>query len=129
MAKLTCPHCGLSLQWKLLRGKPLPGERKILPNQAVLVCPSCQGELHPNPHPAEFWVWLAVLPFVVIFPLVVHQLIPTIGDNRIWFGVLLGSLLLALAVLVYVHFKYLRNWPRFSAKPSRPRLPFGLRRD
>jgi len=128
MAKLACPHCGISLGWRLLRGKPLPGERKILPNRAVLVCPSCQGELHPNPHPAEFWVYVAFLPLVVLFHLLALQIIPTVGDSQLWLGAMLGSLLLATLVTIYVHFKFLRNWPRFATKPSPPKFPFNFRR-
>lgn len=127
MAKLTCPHCGNFLAGKLLRGKPLPGERKFLPNKAVLVCPSCQGELHPNPHPAQFWIWIALLPFAILLHLLVLQIIPT-DDKRLWLTVMLGSLLLAFVVAIYVHFKFLRDWPRFSTKPARVRFPFSFKR-
>ena len=128
MAKLTCPHCGTSLARKLIRGKPLPRERKILPDQAVLVCPSCQGDLHPNPHPAGLWVWLAWLPFAVLLNFAMLQFIPMSGHNKVWPAALFGAFLLGTFVTIYVHFKFLRNWPRFSDKPSRSRLPFMRRR-
>ena len=117
MAKLTCPHCGISLAGRLLRGKPLPKERRFLPNNAVLVCPSCQGELHPNPHPAQLWIWIAFLPFVIIFPLLALRIIPA-DEQRLWYTAMAGSLLLVVVVSIYVHFKFLRHWPRFSSKPG-----------
>jgi len=119
MAKLFCPHCSASLRWKLLRGKPFPGERKILPNRAVLVCPSCQGELHPNFHPAHFWVYLAFLPMVIAFYLMIGS-----EDKELWFVVMGGSVAVALFATTYIYFKFLRSLPRFSATPKSFKLPF-----
>ena len=113
MPKLKCPHCDKPLGWKLLRGKPLPGERKVLPNKAVLVCPFCKGELYNNPHPAEHWIFLAFLPMFFAFQ---FQL-----ENP-W--MLLLSLFIGAGATIYVHFKYLRNWPRFSSKPMPIKFPF-----
>ena len=119
MTKLLCPHCGVSLNGKLLRGKPLPGERKILPNCAVLVCPSRQGELHPNFHPAHFWVYLGFLPMVVTFYLMAGS-----DDKEFWFAAMAIAVVAALFVTIYIHFRFLRNVPRFSATPKRFELPF-----
>src|SRR4030065_1462372 len=119
MAKLICPHCGVSLSWKLLRGKPLPGERKILPNRAVLVCPSCQGEMHPNLHPTHFWVYLAFVPMVVTFYLMIGS-----DDKEFWFAAMAAALVVALFVTTYIYFRFLRNVPRFSTTPMSFKLPF-----
>lgn len=119
MAKLLCPHCGISLGGKLLKGKPLPRERKFLPNKAVLVCPSCKGELHPNLQPAHFWYYLAFLPFIVSFYLMLGG-----EDKKFWFLVMAGALALALLVSGYVYFKYLRGLPRFSATKTSIKVPF-----
>ncbi|MFZ3174710.1 MAG: hypothetical protein WA146_07425 [Thiobacillus sp.] len=113
MAKLICPHCNKPLGWKLLRGKPLQGERKFLPKNAVLVCPFCEGELYNNPHSAEKWIFMAFLPMFFVFQ---FQL-----ENP-W--ILLLSLLIGTGTTIYVHFKYLRSWPRFSSKPMPIKFPF-----
>lgn len=119
MAKLLCPHCGISLSGKLLRGKPLPGERKFLPNQAVLICPSCKGELHPNLQPAHFWYYLAFIPLIVSFYLMMGA-----EDKKFWFLVMGGALVFALLVSGYVHFRYLRGVPRFSATKKSIKFQF-----
>lgn len=112
MAKLTCPHCGEHIGRRLLRGKPLSGERKFLPNRAILVCPFCERELHANPHPAEMWSLLVFLPFFFLF-----ELRATL--EKAWvIGGLLVWLVVAVSVIAFVHYKYLRDWPRFSARPN-----------
>jgi uncharacterized protein YbaR (Trm112 family) len=116
MAKLICPHCNKPLAWKLLHGKPLPGERKILPHKAVLVCPFCNGELHNNPHPAQLWVILAFSPLFILLQF---------QHASLWVPFLmLVTLLLGIGVSLYVHLKFLRNWPRFSTKPVPIRFTF-----
>ena len=51
--KHDCPYCGAALGWRLVTSKPLPGERKILPQRAVPVCPACKGALATNIHWSE----------------------------------------------------------------------------
>lgn len=116
MSTYTCPHCASPLQRKFLRTTPAPGERRFLPLRGILLCPVCGKELHPNPHPAELKLFLAAIPFATLM---------TIGPAHFpssrWFaGALAAALLFLVVVTVYIHLKYLRNWPAFSATPAKP---------
>jgi hypothetical protein len=73
--KYDCPRCSARLKWRLVSSKPLPGERKVLPNQAVPVCPQCGVELAHNPHWSEVVAGSVVaLSFLAFFP--VKQSVP-----------------------------------------------------
>ena len=106
--RYDCPFCQQTLRKKLLRSKPAPGERRFLPNRAIPYCSNCGGELANNPHPLEK-IQLIVLVIMVIF----IQLV-LINSGNISLLVLTGVVLVsAFIMIVYIHFKYLRNWQRF----------------
>jgi hypothetical protein len=123
MANLTCPHCTTNLAGKLLRGKALPGERRLFPNRATLICPVCEPRLYGNPYPAEIWAILAFLPMLLMM----------YGFQ--WIGVsakpykllFIGALLFAMIVNLCIYLKYLRHWPSFRATPLK-QFPFKRRK-
>jgi hypothetical protein len=101
---------------KLMIYKPLPGERRILPDRAMPVCPYCAKELEINVHPKEKFI------HVIGFAVVLNLLASFFKSN---FLLILGGMALGLSliVLVFLHFKYFRNWPRFKERSpmySRP---------
>ena len=73
-------------------GKPLPGERKILPNRAVAICPHCKQELAPNIHPKEYWVTI-----IGVGPAII--LIAGVLQNRMLFVV--GTVALGLSLVLF----------------------------
>jgi hypothetical protein len=107
--KYDCPRCSAKLKWRLVSSKPLPGERKVLPNQAVTVCPQCGVELANNQHWSEIVAGSVVaLSFLAFFP--VKQSVPR--HWMLWFA---ATVLLLWAVLfAYFHFRYWRNWQRYK---------------
>lgn len=93
-----------------MRSKPLPGERRFLPNQAVPVCPNCGGELAPNIHWSE-----QVFGAVIGIPLLgFFHARATVTPAL---AVIIGGCVLALwgAVLAMFHFRYWRHWQRYKA--------------
>jgi predicted RNA-binding Zn-ribbon protein involved in translation (DUF1610 family) len=105
-----CPHCGESLKWKLVRSKPLPGERRFLPNHAIPVCPNCGGELAPNAHWSEQVVGAVIGIPLLGFLSARATITPTLAVV-VGFGVfaLWGS------IFAFFHFRYWRHWQRYKA--------------
>lgn len=105
-----CPHCGVSLKWKLVKSKPLPGERKILPNQAMPVCSSCGGGLAWNTHWSE--AATAIILFLSVWALTAFR-------SNFWLAVggWLGVVIVAICATTFVffHFRYWRRWQRYKA--------------
>jgi hypothetical protein len=58
---------------------------------------------------------VAFAPFVLFLNFGLHHL----RNPWVLSGIVI-SFLLAAGVTGYVHFRYLREWPRFSAKPVSP---------
>jgi hypothetical protein len=108
--KHDCPHCGKSIKWKLIRGKPLLGERKFLPNRAVTICPLCSGELSINVHWSE-----QVIGFLVGTLL----LLITGFRGEVSFAVALwvfaATWLIGLGMLVFFQVRYWQNWQCYKA--------------
>lgn len=108
--KHDCPHCGESIKWKLIGGKPLPGERKFLPNRAVTICPVCSGELTTNVHWSEQAAGFVVaIPFFAFF-----SVRADISRIAVLWGAV-ATLLLWLAMFGFFHFRYWRYWQRYKA--------------
>jgi len=106
--KIDCPYCQISLRKKLLRSKPAPGERRFLPNRAIPYCSNCGGELANNLHPME-----KIQLVVILVPALLIQLV-LIYSGNIPLLVLTGvSLVVAIVIVLYLHFKHMRNWQRF----------------
>lgn len=110
----SCPHCGVSLKWKLVKSKPLPGERKILPNQAIPVCSSCGGGMVSNTHWSE--AVAAIILFLSVWAfLALRSTFSRVG--AIWLGV--AILAIWVATYVFFYFRYWRHWQRYKAcEPS-----------
>lgn len=108
--KHDCPYCGAKLGWRLVTSRPLPGERKILPNQAVAVCPSCGGRLASNNH----WSELAFLGIVGLPCFIFPTLKASFGKQElIYVGG--GALLVCLAAWLFFHVRYWRHLQRYRA--------------
>lgn len=111
--KHDCPHCRTSLKWKLVRSKPLPGERKFLPNKAVAVCPQCGGQLASNIHWSEGVagpvVGLPLLCFFAFRPAMLKHV------ALWWFA---AVTVLWILVFSFLHLRYWRHWERY--KPYEP---------
>ena len=104
-----CPYCGKPIKLKLLRSRPLPGERKFLPNRAVPVCPHCGGALATNTHWSEI---VALLLFGIPLLGLISWHRSTQGSALLW---LIGiALVLLPATLAYFHFRYWRAWQRYK---------------
>jgi predicted RNA-binding Zn-ribbon protein involved in translation (DUF1610 family) len=106
----NCPHCGESLKWKLVRSKPLPGERRFLPIQAVPVCPNCGGELATNFHWSE-----QVVSAVIAIPLVGFLSARAAITPALAIALGAGVLALWVAIFAFFQFRYWRHWQRYKA--------------
>jgi hypothetical protein len=108
--KHNCPHCGAVLKFRLVTSVPLPGQRSVLPMQAVPVCPSCKGKLAQNSHWSEAVAGaVVVLPFLVFLNIGRELSAPLV----VWLG---SAVVVAWAmVFAYFHFAYWRNWQRYKA--------------
>jgi hypothetical protein len=104
----NCPHCGKSIAGRLLRGHPASGERKILPNRAITVCPLCGGQIAANPHPLEKWI-AAFLLFPAVLGLQFFQ------SSQSLFWLVASSVLSVVSVvgLGYLYFTKFKKWPRY----------------
>lgn len=107
--KYNCPQCTKSLQWKLLRSKPLPGERKFLPSRAVQVCPFCSVGLSNNTHWSETLLMvLFILPLMGVFK-------GSKGpDAKIILWITCVWLAVSIAAGIFFHVRYLRHWQRYK---------------
>jgi len=112
--KHDCPYCGVKLGWRLVTFKPLPGERKFLPNQAVPVCPACQGELASNTH----WSEMAFLGVMGVPLFLLLELRSVLGKHAFLYAGL-ATLVFWMAAAVFFHLRYLRHWQRY--KPYVPK--------
>lgn len=108
--KHNCPHCGTKLAWRLITSKPLLGARKILPNQAVCVCPDCKGQLDLNTHWSEVAFLLVIaIPFFLLLP-----------EIRSGFGKMgflyagIAALVFWMATAIFFHMRYWRQWQRYK---------------
>jgi hypothetical protein len=108
--KTDCPHCSKRIRWwNYLGGRPAPGERRLLPNRAITVCPFCRADIATNIHPLEKRLQLFVFTPLALGLAVVFGL-P--GLPALWIPAL-GVLLLILgAAGTYVHLRT-RDWQRF----------------
>ena len=107
--KHHCPHCNGSLKWRLVGSKPLPGECKVLPNQATQICPRCQGAIAQNTH------WGETVAGVVMCLSIVMCLVVKPHVSKIEAGwIVAGVLVLWVGMLVYLHHRYWQNWPRYK---------------
>lgn len=106
--KHNCPHCHGSLKWRLVGSKPLSGERKVLPNQGTQVCPMCQGAIAQNTHWGET-VAGVVMCLSIVMCMAAKPYLSTVEAG--W--IVAGVLVLWVGMLVYLHLRYWRNWPRY----------------
>lgn len=108
--KHNCPYCGTKLAWRLVTSKALAGERRILPNQAVPVCPACQGQLASNTHWSEIaFLGVVGIPFL---------LLPEIRSSFGKMGFLYASavtLVFWVVTAIFFHLRYWRQWQRYKA--------------
>lgn len=106
--KHDCPHCGVPLRMKLVLSKPLPGERQLLPNQAVPVCPHCGGSITSNHHWSEFVVGLVMSASLLAVPVARGGLGPR--------APVLGAVVIGgwCVMLLFFHLRYWRHWPRYK---------------
>jgi predicted RNA-binding Zn-ribbon protein involved in translation (DUF1610 family) len=108
--KHDCPHCGVSLKFRLVRSVPLPGQRAFLPEQAVPVCPACGGKLAQNRHWSE-GVFAGVIGLMVlVFTNMRSALEP---ETALWSGS--AAIVAAGALLGFFHFRYWRTLQRYKA--------------
>ena len=109
--KHDCPYCGAALGWRLVTSKPLPGERKILPQRAVPVCPACKGALATNIHWSEGVLGCAA----ALLAFLVQQLISRAVQPGAGFFALMGAVVATMvALMVFFHFHYWRHWQRYK---------------
>lgn len=112
--KHDCPYCGTKLAWRLVTSKPLPGERKVLPNQAVPVCPACRGMLALNTH----WSEIAFLGVIGIPFLLLPEIRSSFGNTG-WLYAGAVTLVLWVATAILFQLRYWRQWQRY--KPYAPK--------
>ena len=105
----NCPYCKQSIKWRLVRSKPLPGERKVFPKQAVAVCPVCGGELAANTHWSEHMAGAIVAIPLLVFTNIRSGITITLAA---WLGA--GVLAFWAAAFAFFHFRYWRNWQRYK---------------
>lgn len=79
-----------------------------MPNRAIQFCSSCRGELAINRHPME----MVQAMFLVAFA--IPALLQPAYSNTILIVFCAFSIVFGLSGMAYIHFKYLRNWQRFS---------------
>ena len=109
--KHDCPYCGAALGWRLVTSKPLPGERKILPQRAVPVCPACKGALATNIHWSEGVLGCAA----ALLAFLVQQLLSRAVQPGAGFFALMGAVVATMvALMVFFHFRYWRHWQRYK---------------
>ncbi len=111
--KHNCPYCGAKLGWRLVLSKPLPGERKILPRQAVPVCPSCGGELASNTHWSEI-LFLGIIGLPVLLGSAVRT---NLGKSAFLYAGIF-TLAVWIGVTIFFYLRYWRHWQRY--KPYAP---------
>jgi glutaredoxin len=106
-----CPYCEKPMGRKLMIYKPFPGERRILPNQAMPVCPYCKKELETNFHPKE-----KLMPLIGIGPAFI-LLAAHLKNNSLF---IVGTVFLGISLigLLYIEFKYFKKWPRFKKREN-----------
>jgi hypothetical protein len=114
--KSDCPHCGKPIRWwRYLWTRPAAGERKILPNRAVTVCPLCRGDIEQNTHPLEKHIHF----FILIPPFLVMTLFIIVPGNTM-VVVILGILFLVLSVAMGYFYVKTKNWQRFRRYEAEP---------
>lgn len=111
--KHDCPYCGVSLRLRLVRAKPIAGERKIFPRQAVPVCPACDGALMTNVHWSEGVAAVVMFATLLAVP-VARGLVHTEKALVLGAGIIVGWALM----LVFFHWCFWRHWPRYKKAPA-----------
>ena len=115
----SCPYCGENLKGKLLHNRPLPGQRRILPEHAHIACPKCKGFLLPNTHPIEMRGFLLVIGGGVL-PIFLAVWL-RLGVYAIAAAIL--SMVTCTIVATVLFFKYTKSWQRYARiKSSNPAL-------
>ena len=95
----------------MVTSKPLPGERKILPQRAVPVCTACQGALATNIHWSEGVLGCAA----ALLAFLLQQLLSKAVQPGSGFFMLMGAVMAAMVALaVFFHFRYWRHWQRYK---------------
>lgn len=80
----------------MVTSKPLPGERKILPQRAVPVCPACKGALATNIHWSEGVLGCAA----ALLAFLVQQLLSKAVQPGAGFFALMGAVGAAMVALM-----------------------------
>ena len=107
----NCPHCEKNLQRRLVLSKPAPGQRKLLPGNAIAYCPHCKGLLAHNKPPAErFELWLVLLGAVIY---VMHKVLPP--------STLIVILILCAISLAAIGVR-LKDWQRYKKYDPPPAI-------
>jgi hypothetical protein len=105
---MRCPYCRKSLKWKLLPYRAPDRSPRFFQRPTIACCVYCGGSLAANPHPNES-VLLVLSEVAFLGVVVVAVAWGTLA--ALWFAGV--SVVLFGAGAVYVHFRYLRNWPRY----------------
>jgi|SRR5581483_6991669 len=106
----SCPYCGENLKGRLLTNRPLPSQRRFLPENAHIACPRCKGFLLPHGHPFEVRGFLLVLVGGVLPIFLVAWL--RLSIYAIAAAIL--SMVVCATVGVVMYFKIPKSWPRYA---------------
>ncbi len=108
MNKSECPHCRKNLSLKLISSRAIAGQRKMLPDHAVLFCPFCNNEIHLNFHPAHIWITLSYLPFIIcVWGSTFFQ------SSKQFAFILIALVLFGSIVTFFLYLKFLRHLPKY----------------
>jgi uncharacterized paraquat-inducible protein A len=89
---------------------PLPGQRALLPDRAVAVCPRCGGKLAQNRHWSELVAGCLITTTVLLYASLRSSFAV---DTALFWGS--AALIVWLAVFSYFHYRYWRHWQRYKA--------------